>query len=198
MKAFKGLALIVIVLSLVLTSISGAAARAKSSFDWMPNGGSVLLIEVLAQANAIDTLGDLARQKKNEKQWREYLGRYKDAWGHLTDSEKTTLATYLATNFPMPEKRIPRDAKALREGRFLPQDGKQLILDGCQACHSVAVPVQHKLDFTGWKGVITTGTHAGLDLDNTQRDEMAHYAAINFPIPEKNIPKALLAPLSGY
>ncbi len=189
--------IILFVLTIHLALLGSTLALAGKSFDWMPKGGSELLLNVLKKSGTSDSLADLARAKKSPKEWLDYLARYKDAMGALSEKEKQTLVAYLAARFPITES-IPKDLKAIQQGRFLPADGKQLVLEQCQACHSIAVPVQHKLDFTGWKGVVDTGTHANLDIKPQEKEEISRYSSINFPVPENKIPKELQAPLSGY
>ncbi len=169
-----------------LASIGVAAAAVASDemFDFMPEGGRTLLLQIIGD----DALAEIAAKDENAEAWIAWaLARAPD----MGAKEAETLAGYAEINFPLAPD-VLAELAATSEAALLPQDGKDLAIAQCQFCHSLfSGYLMHRRDETGWRGTFKAPFHKEIPMTETERDTFARYSAINMPLKFEDVPPEL-------
>lgn len=174
-------------LALVLTGLLPVAAQLTS--DFMPKGGKTLFIEVFGATPDKATLAEMAGAKRSEDDWSKLLAARDTG---LKKKELQTLAVYLAVNMPLAQEAVEAAAKAGDIAPALPADGRELAWNQCQTCHSLfAGYLTHDRNLEGWRNTFRSPFHRELPLTEREREEFAHYSAINMPMKIDDVPPDL-------
>ena len=183
---------IIFVSAMMLFSLSTVDGD-EDPFAFMPVGGKQLLTELLEKCKTCDEMETIATTDRTEKAWREYLVSRetalqnlpreeldRGALANLTAQEERTLVAYLTVNFPLKRWR-----------KKYPQEGREMALEICIACHG-AIWAPSTRPVSGWLSTFKQPMHSGIPFRKTQAQELAHYFAINLPIPVEEIPEELM------
>lgn len=205
MKRFK---LLAPVMALVVGLVGWALAQ--DQYDWMPDGGQALLMTTLDHCADCDDLKTLMQVDRSQEEWKTYFTerastredlseeeQQKGALAGLEEPKINTLTTYLSFNFPIPDEDIP-DELPEDATEVLPPDGRDLTIDYCGSCHSLAVPVNQDKEYVAWWNVVSGGSHQGIELNETELETLAHYLANNMPVPKDQLPEELEELPPGY
>lgn len=166
-----------------------APALAQVSFDFMPKGGKILLLQLLGDPPDAGELRKITGARRNEQEWTKILAPKK---GAMSDNELRTLANYLAVNIPLAEGALVEAEKKGDVSAALPPDGQQLAVNQCQFCHALfSSYLVHDRDATGWLGTFMTPAHHGLQMTEKERETFARYSAINMPMKIEDVPEDL-------
>lgn len=181
-----GLSALGILLGCVL--VSGLALAQDDRFAFMPPGGVQLLQQALEACERCDPLSDLATRDLPAEEWRGYFDEH-GALEEWSDEEVATLVTYLAVVFP---------ADAVESVEDAPRDGRAIVIEQCQLCHAIAIPMQEDRPMDDWLQHIQRPPHDALGLDETDWQLLASYLANNAPIPQEDIPAQFRRGAGGY
>jgi len=177
------------------------AATQPEGFGFVPAGGKTLLLGVIASTPARADVLALVSAKKNAADWKTFLkdkARAIPVLGRMTESQLTTLASYLSLAAPIKESMIPKGLDHPAWSQVLPPDGRDLVLNKCQVCHIITVAVTQEKDVRGWRGLLQTPNHKGVIAAEAEQEMLGQYLAINMPIPVEQIPEALRAGGASY
>jgi hypothetical protein len=186
---------IIMVASVSAVLFFGFAVAAEFNYDFMPKGGSHILVDVLNRVKGVDLKFVLSGKMTKEK-WKEYL-QGKGGLAGLNPKQVETFINYLAINMPAPKVKIPSDIKKLKY-TDLPIDGQEILLESCTLCHPLGPVLVETRDAKGWESVYYTNPHPETGLSKQAIDELCIYLGLNMPIPDKDIPAALKGKLPGY
>jgi hypothetical protein len=181
--------------SISVLLFAGVVIAKEFSYDFMPKGGSKLLVEALNRCKGCD-LKTILNSKITKEKWKEYL-QGKGALAGMSPKQVETLVTYLAINMPAPKVKIPADPKKLKFSD-LPDDGQEILLESCTLCHPLGPVLSEERDVKGWEGIYHTNPHPETNLPKQKLEELINYLGINMPIPDKDIPAELKGKLPGY
>jgi hypothetical protein len=160
-------------------AVAVALAAAGEDYRFMPKGGRTLLVEVVGAASP--QLRALAREKRTEAQWREFVDAQKKP---LSDKERATLAAYLAVNLPV--------AAPVQDASSLPRDGRELAWEECQSCHSLfAGHLTQGRAAQGWRNMFMSPFHREMKMTPQEREEFSRYSEINMPMKIEDVPAEL-------
>jgi hypothetical protein len=172
-------------------------AFSKDEFAFLPDSGYELLLKALDKCKKCDSVATLASTKRTPGEWKAYFAN-QGALKGFDEAQVKELTSYLAINFPIPQKKITANPK---KPDFIPMGGRQLLLEKCMSCHLVTLPVLilHKNEL-GWRQLFTHSDHlvAVSKMDENQLKTLAAYLANNFPISEEKVPEALREPAPQY
>lgn len=186
---------IILVASASVLLFFGSAVAKEFNYDFMPKGGSKLLVDVLNRSKGVD-LKFILNGKMTKGKWKEYL-QGKGGLAGLNQKQVDTLINYLTINMPAPKVKIPSDIKKLKFND-LPNDGQEILLESCTLCHPLGPVLSESRDAKGWESVYYTNPHPETKLSKQALDELCTYLGINMPIPDKDIPAELKGKLPGY
>lgn len=160
-------------------AVALALAAAGEDYKFMPKGGRTLLVEVVGASSA--QLRTLAREKRTEAQWREFVDAQKKP---MSDKERATLAAYLAVNLPV--------AAPVQNASALPRDGRELAWEECQSCHSLfAGHLTQSRAAQGWRNMFMSPFHREMKMTPQEREEFSRYSEINMPMKIEDVPAEL-------
>jgi len=182
MNTIVRLILLAVALALPATTVS-----AQAGFEWLPPDGC----EILLSLERSDVL-DVVTMDKSQEEWRAFF-----ADEGLPEAELNTLAAYLAIRGPVAESGLPASPADLT-CEALPMEGRQLLMEQCQNCHSIGPVVLMGKQPVAWVILMEGPTHGVLELTEEQMQAIAHYLHFNAPVPEEDIPQELNQPLQGY
>lgn len=169
-------------------------ALAVETFEFLPDSGRDLLLKVLDHCKKCDDLdpASFATTKRTSEEWKAYFTQ-KGVLGGLSEKQVKELTTYLAINLPLPERQGTKNSKKLD---FLPQGGKELLMEHCMSCHTVAAPCLVERPEAGWENLLLRGDHVSVfeKLKKPEVKTLTSYLAINMPILEDEIPEELRVP----
>lgn len=169
----------------VCTSVGVALAQAD--FDFMPDGGRNLLVQVFDADPSI--LAGITAQKLEAEDWQTLVQDHKPG---LTEAEARTLASYMALNLPLADPSTLADLAPETLADALPRDGKDLAIRNCQGCHGFYTGyLGHSRDVNGWLVMFNSPFHLEIRMNPTERRTFAHYSALNLPLPIENVPADL-------
>jgi mono/diheme cytochrome c family protein len=165
---------------------------ANETFKFLPDSGRDLLLKVVDDCKKCDDLASLATTKRTSEEWKAYFTQ-KGVLGGLREKQVKELTAYLAINLPLPEGQVPKNPKKLD---FLPKGGKELLMEHCMSCHTVAAPCLVERPEAGWENLLLRGDHISISekLKKSEAKTLTSYLAINMPIPEEEIPEDLRVP----
>ena len=175
----------------VLAAGLTAALAEQLDYGFMPKGGKTLLLEVLGSAPADKDVRAILEARRSEAEWREAMAPRAKGLG---DREFHTLASYLATNLPVPDaSRVAgMAAKPVELAAALPRDGRELAWNECQFCHSLFTShLTQARSVQAWLNMFQSPFHRGLKLTEQERREFASYSAINMPMQIEDVPADL-------
>ena len=169
---------IAVLAALVLFFLARAVGAVDASF--MPRGGRTLATETFGANEA--ALRSAMSAKRSESEWSTEL-----ASRGLGERDRATLAAYLAAHAP-----LAGDAAKGAIAQSLPRDGRDLAWSECQTCHTLshAVLTQTR-DVDGWRKLLSAPYHRGMKLAQSERDEIARYAALNMPMKTPDVPASM-------
>ena len=162
---------------------------AQDRFGFMPPGGIDLLERITGTCDACDDLATLSTEDRELDGWRSYLSEQKASIG-LSETEVETLSHYVSTIFPT---EAPVDTL-----EALPRDGRTIVIQQCQICHSIATPMLADRDRAAWLRHRNRPPHDSFDLSDAEWHLIASYLAFNAPIDESSIPAELRRGAGGY
>jgi hypothetical protein len=167
-------------------------ALAVETFKFLPDSGRDLLLKVVEHCKKCDDLAALATAKMTSEEWKAYFAE-RGGLGVLSEKQAKELTAYLAINLPLPEGQVPKNPKKLD---FLPKGGKELLMEHCMSCHTVAAPCLVERPEAGWQNLLERGDHISVleKLKKSEAKTLTSYLAINMPIPEEEIPEDLRVP----
>lgn len=173
----------------LLAAILLGAAPALSQFDdsFMPKGGRTLLIDILGTPADGDALRAILMADRDAQAWLEAMA---SRTGELSEQERRTLAAYLAVNMPVAAPEAVIGAAVLHDA--LPRDGRDLGWNECQYCHSLFT--SHLMQDRGvqaWLNMFQSPFHRQMSMTQQEREEFAHYSAINMPMKIEDVPEDL-------
>lgn len=186
------------------------ALAAEDAFKFMPKGGREMFLEVLAGCANCDNIAALVTTPGTQQEWLKYFtgrqsslknpagDRKTGALANLAENQAKTLISYLTANTPIPKEKLPKDTKKIDWTSLLPLDGRQLALEKCMGCHSIAVTVLNAADYRGWGMILRKSDHTATRLTDREAETLKHYLAINTPIPEDKIPPELKQSSGAY
>ena len=187
----KGSFVFLMILSGILLAGSPPAVE---TFKFLPDSGRDLLLKVLDHCKKCDDLdpASWATTKRTSEEWKAYFTP-KGVLGGLSEKQVKELTMYLAINLPLPEGQVPKNSKKLD---FLPKGGKELLMEHCMSCHTVAAPCLVERPEAGWENLLERGDHITVleKLKKSEAKTLTSYLAINMPIPEEEIPEDLRVP----
>lgn len=175
-------------LVLLISLIVPTAALAQDQFSFMAPSGPELLLEILDFCDGCDDIATLAAMDLSADEWQQYF----DERGALDDyfeSEVTVLVTYLEINFP--------NARA-NSATTLPRGGRMMVINNCQLCHSIALPMTVERTLEAWLNHRNVFPHDSISLTSKEWDTIAHYLYNVAPIPLDDIPEQLRLGAGGY
>ena len=172
-------------------------AMAQDQFEFMPKGGSMLLLEVL-DSSSTDDIVSVVTAKRTQEEWEAYFTDQESALKDLTEKEVKTLVAYLAINMPIPEEEIPKETEKIDWVTFLPSDGWLLTLETCMNCHGLDAALIEERELVGWGTLFGGHDHVILPLTKQQWATLEYYLAINMPIPEEDIPEEMWGAPPSY
>jgi hypothetical protein len=178
-----------VALLVAVAALFTLVAVAQEQFAFMPKGGAQLLREALERCSTCDEVRALASEERAAEEWKDYLEEHEGALEGLSDDEVETLAHYLATIFP---------AEQVEDPGSLPLDGRRLVLENCQLCHTVAIPITQDRTVEQWLELVRVSPHDAVNLDRRGWELLAGYLAFNAPIPMEQIPPELRRGGAGY
>lgn len=174
--------LLVAVFAVAVLAIAQAAGEDNA---FMPKGGRALLLDLLGAPPDQAELRAIAQARRTEPEWRDFVAARKSA---LSERELATLAAYLAVNLPMSDDAVKRGNLAAA----LPPDGRDLAWTGCQPCHSLfASHLTQRRNVQGWRNIFLSPFHRELKMSPQEREEFAHYSALNMPMKIEDVPEDL-------
>ena len=178
------------ILAVALAILPGLSeALAQETYDFMPRGGKTLLIELLGDPVDTAELRLIARARRGESEWGEFLAARK---GSLGDRELRTLAAYLAVNMPLDEGALDEAGRQGDAVAALPRDGRELAWNHCQFCHSLFTShLTQDRDVEGWMGMFQSPFHREIEMSPRERETFARYSAINMPLRMEDVPEDL-------
>lgn len=188
-------------LSLAALVAASGVALAGDVFDFIPAGGKTLLAKVLASRPSAEEARALLTGKRTREEWLGYLrGRGKAIPGlqPLKEKELITLADYLSFNMPLPAAQVPADPAKADPEKFLPPDGRDLVLTHCQSCHIITVVITQDRSKEAWLGSLNKPSHVQIKLTREQREALASYLVLNAAIPIDLVPEDLRAGGATY
>ncbi|PKP74837.1 MAG: hypothetical protein CVT84_06315 [Alphaproteobacteria bacterium HGW-Alphaproteobacteria-6] len=160
---------------------------AQAGFEFMPDGGRNLLVQVVKAEPA--TLAGIAARKLDAGEW---LALVQEHDAGLTEAEGLTLAGYLALNLPLAEPAALAGLPPEKLADALPRDGKDLAIRHCQGCHGFYTGyLGHHRDMTGWMVMFNSPFHTEIRMNPTERRTFAQYSAENLPMPIEDVPADL-------
>lgn len=173
----------------LLAAILLGAAPAPAQFDdsFMPKGGRALLVDILGAPVDGNELRAILAADRDERAWRETMA---PKTGALSERERRTLAAYLAVNMPVAAPEAVVGAEVLDDA--LPRDGRDLAWNECQYCHSLFT--SHLMQDRGvqaWLNMFQSPFHRQMSMTQREREEFAHYSAINMPMKIEDVPEDL-------
>lgn len=176
----------------LLVLIGAAHSQDEDLFAFIPDGGRMLLAELI-EAGLPETIQqEVATGDKTGAEWLTYLDGQAstgEALGQFDDSQRRTLADYLAYNTPI---------DAVGQADALPPDGRDLTLEYCQSCHIITVVITQDRAREAWLGTLNKPSHIEIDLTPNQREALADYLVVNAGIPIEEVPPALRAGGASY
>jgi len=188
MRSLVPIRLAAMMLALICVGFLPAAAQVLTS-DFMPEGGKSLFIDVFGAKPDQATIAEITGASRSEADWTAALKARKTG---LKDKQLRTLAAYLAVNMPLASEAVEAAVKAGDIAPALPPDGRELAWHTCQGCHSLlAGYLSQDRDLEGWRNAFRTPFHRELALTEKEREEFAHYSAINMPMKFEDVPEDL-------
>jgi hypothetical protein len=178
-----------------------AIGQAVDVFSFIPLGGRDLLARVLQSQPAAAEARAILAGKRTREEWESYLkdrGAALKAVQTLGDTERKTLADYLAFNMPLPPAQIPSDLGRANWSRDLPLDGRDFMMERCQGCHIITVVVTQARTKEAWLGTMGKPSHIRIKLTPQQREALANYLVLNAGIPIDQVPEELRAGGASY
>jgi hypothetical protein len=189
----KLLRLFAAALPLMLTICVPPALNAQDDdlFAFIPDGGRTLLAGLLASGSVAPD--EILGASRDSADWLAFL---KDRAGdRLDDWQAATLAAYLAATMPAAE----RGGMTIEtDGRALPRDGRDMVLEYCQSCHIITVVVTQDRSREAWLGTMNKPSHVEIDTTQAEREAIADYLVINAGISIEDIPPELRAGGATY
>lgn len=176
--------------TMVAAALAGALpALGQLSQDFMPEGGKTLFIDVFGTRPDQATIAEITGASRSEADWTEGLKARETG---LEDRQLRTLASYLAVNMPLAKEPVDAAVEAGDIAPALPPDGRELAWNQCQFCHSLfASYLSQDRDLVGWRNTFRTPFHRELAMTEQEREEFAHYSAINMPMEFEDVPEEL-------
>lgn len=167
---------------------AGTAAAQDDVFDFMPEGGRTILLDLLATNPG---LGDAIGTARGPEDWLTYLSQDAQAAAAKTAAEldewqRQTLADYLGY------------AGAIMDTENLVRDGRDMTLERCQSCHIVTVVVTQSRTRAAWLGTMNKPSHIKVPLTEAERGQLADYLVVNAGLPIDAIPPELRAGGASY
>ena len=162
---------------------------AQENTDFMPKGGKALLVQLLGHPLDTTELNKIVKTKRTAEEWQTSLA---PRTGAINESERRTLAEYLAVNMPLAEK--TQEAEETKGGgaAALPPDGQELAMNYCQFCHSFfSGYLMIDRDVQGWLGTFEAPFHREVEMTEKERETFARYSAINMPMKIEDVPEEL-------
>ncbi|RKX79807.1 MAG: hypothetical protein DRP87_01610 [Spirochaetes bacterium] len=175
---------LIITIIIVLAVIGVLFAQ---GYDFMPKGGSDILLEVLDKCKNCDDIKNIVTTKRTQDEWKKYFSD-KGALSGLSDKEVTTLVNYLAINMPIPQNKLPRRYNV----NTLPPSGRLIAEERCTLCHPINVAMLERRTYVAWYNLLVhSGDHNIIEHTEQEWDTLAHYLTANAPIPKESLPPEL-------
>jgi mono/diheme cytochrome c family protein len=171
----------------LLFALRPVPARAQAGYEWLPNDGCAILMSLKR-----NDLADIMTAKKTQAEWETFFATAK-----LEKIQVKTLAAYLALNAPVAKDKLPNSIKQVTCAS-LPREGRSVLLEQCQNCHSVGPIVMMAKEPVTWLSLMDGPTHGELKLPEQYKQNIAHYLSAIAPVPEEVIPPELNQPMKGY
>jgi hypothetical protein len=181
--------LIPIVFAVLLCGLAPALSQNDENF--MPKGGGTLLLAILGASPNAQALKEIVTGRHDEAEWRTVISARAKA---LSEREQKTLAAYLAVNMPLPdpEKTVAAAPTPDKLPAVLPRDGRVLAWNECQSCHSLFTGyLTQDRDLQAWLNMFQSPFHREIKMTEKERQEFAHYSAINMPMKIDEVPPEL-------
>ena len=170
--------------TLLALGVSATMVQAQTGFEFMPDGGRNLAVQVFPSKPA--ALAEMMTRELDAEQWKAVIQGQN---GELTEAEILTLAGYLALNLPLDESAVLADLPPENLAVALPRDGKDLAIRNCQGCHGFYTGyLGHDRDVNGWLVMFNSPFHLEIRMTPVERRTFAHYSAVNLPMPIENVP----------
>lgn len=159
----------------LLSTVVAAAALgfAAAQYEFMPPGGSELLVRVMEACEGCEPAQELLTSERSEEEWREYFAGHEAAVEELGDAGLATLAGYLAAVTPLSEVPDPLAADGL------PPDGRIQTLQQCTNCHGITSPITQDWEPERWIRHFERGTHEAIGLEELRKVLIANYLGHN-------------------
>jgi hypothetical protein len=168
-----------------------ASASPQLDYDFMPQGGKALLLQVLGSPPEEQQLRDILSTSRSETAWLDAMA---PRTAELSERERLTLAAYLAINMPLPDpdQAVAQGADADALNEALPRDGRELGWYECQYCHSLFTShLTQDRGVQAWLNMFESPFHREMKMTQQEREEFSHYSAINMPMRIEDVPPDL-------
>lgn len=182
----------------IIVAFLVSLAIAQEEYEFMPKGGSTLLLEVLDSSPTCDDIVSIVTAKRTQEEWEAYFTNQESALKDLTEEQVKTLVAYLAINMPIPKEEIPEETEEIDWVTFLPSDGWLITLETCMNCHGLDAALIEERELIGWETLFGGHDHVILPLTEQQWETLEYYLAINMPIPEEDIPEEMWGAPPSY
>jgi hypothetical protein len=164
-------------------------AQGQETYDFMPKGGRVLLLEAIGEPVDAGTMREIVTQKRSVDEWRAIFAEHSGMEG---SNELETLVNYLAVNTPVAAEALDKAQAESDIAAALPPDGRDLAWENCQFCHSLFTAyLTIDRDVQGWRSTFETPFHREMRLTETERETFSRYSAINMPMRYQDVPEDL-------
>ncbi|MCF8152453.1 MAG: hypothetical protein K9J80_17130 [Sulfuritalea sp.] len=175
------------VMSILLAGL--LPALSQLDFTFMPKGGKTLLLELLGTPPDKSELRKIAETRRTEAEWLEALSVRTE---NLDETQRRTLAAYLAVNMPLQKSAIQELEKQGGAAISLPRDGRDLAWNECQFCHSLfSSHLTQDRSVQAWLNMFQSPFHREMKMTAQEREEFAHYSTINMPMKIEDVPPDL-------
>lgn len=178
------------ILAMLCASLLGLSpALGQEYFDFMPEGGKALLIQLLGHPLDTAELRQIAKARRGEEEWKDALAA---RTGAMSEKQLQTLVGYLVVNMPLAEETLETAEKKDDVTAALPPDGRELAWNQCQFCHSLFTSyLVHERGVQGWLSTFETPFHREIKMIEKERETFARYSAINMPMRIEDVPEEL-------
>lgn len=176
-----------IAILLSLSAFASIAVAQDALFDFIPDGGRLLVQRLVDGGMGAAVLADKTSAPRTAADWLPLLAS--DALpgaAGLEPWERQTLADYLAYAAP------------LTDVATLPPDGRDMTLSHCQSCHIVTVVITQDRPREAWLGTLGKPSHVEVPLTEAERGQLADYLVVNGGVPIDDVPVELRAGGASY
>lgn len=181
------------ILAVVAASVLGLAV-AQDSYDWLPSGGSDLIVQIASECEPCDDLATMLTTERTQEEWQVYFEE-SGAAERLSEAELGTVSGYLALEAPVGEGDVPEGNDV--DPGSLPIDGRLATLQQCMICHGLARPITQTWPYDQWVSHFEGPTHSTIGMDEVQMQKIANYLANN-TVPAEELPDDIRGDAPGY